>query len=138
MTRRGTKTARVVTFLYASVLMVVSLLPSGNGAPGGWDRSVSPTLQNVLHVPAYGVLVALVTLCLPRPAAAGLGGMVVIAAICGAFGTAMEFTQAFVPGRMGSVPDVLLNLAGVALGALAVVLWRQAHRTSMPSTDGVL
>jgi len=119
---------RVVTFLYAGVLAVVSLLPSGTGVLGGWDRSITPAVQNVLHLPAYGLLFVLALLCRFRPACAGPAAMSAVALACGLFGAALEFAQAFIPGRMGSVLDMLLNFAGVGLGLLAVILYRRATR----------
>ena len=119
---------RVVTFLYAGVLAVVSLLPSGTGVLGGWDRSITPALQNVLHLPAYGLLFVLALLCWGKAACAGPAAMSVAALACGVFGAALEFAQAFIPGRMGSVLDMLLNFAGVGLGLLTVILHRRATR----------
>lgn len=128
-------TIRVVMFLYVGVLAVVSLLPSGTGVLGGWDRSIAPTIQNVLHVPAYCVLFLLGMLCLRNSTRAGFVVILTVVLACGAFGAGLEFAQAFIPGRMGSVVDVLLNFAGVGLGLLAVILHRRAARASTISTE---
>ena len=37
-------------------VVVVSVLPSGPGVLGGWDRDISPRLQDVGHVPAYALV----------------------------------------------------------------------------------
>jgi len=69
MSRRNGKLAWLITLGYAVVLTVVSLLPSGGTGPlAGWDTAISPGLQNLLHVPAYGVLV-----WLPAPGHGGRG-----------------------------------------------------------------
>lgn len=124
---------RVVTFLYAGVLAVISLLPSGTGFLGGWDRSIAPTVQNVLHVPAYCVLFLLGMLCLRNSTRAGFVGILIIASASGAFGGILECAQVFIRGRMGSALDALLNFAGAALGLLAVILHRRTTRGRLPS-----
>jgi len=126
---------RVVMLLYAGVLAVISLLPSGTGVLGGWDRSIAPTVQNVLHVPAYCVLFLLGMLCLRNSTRTGFVVILIVASACGVFGVGLEFTQAFVPGRMGSVLDTLLNFAGVGLGLLAVILHRRATRGAAASIE---
>lgn len=128
-------TIRVVMFLYAGVLTVVSLLPSGTGILGGWDRALTPTVQNLLHLPAYCVLFLLGMLCLRNSTRAGFVVMLIVASASGAFGGILECAQAFVPGRMGSILDVLLNFTGVGLGLLAVILHRRATRGSAVSTE---
>jgi len=96
---------------YATALAVVSVLPSGTGPLAGWDTAISPGLQNLLHVPAYGLLVWLVA------KAMGLGRawqLALAAVACAAFGGLLECAQAAIPGRFGSVTDMLLN--GLVLG----------------------
>lgn len=126
-------TMRVVMFVYAGVLAVVSLLPSGTGVLGGWDRAIAPTVQNVLHVPAYCVLFLLGILCLRNSTRTGFVVILIVVLACGAFGVGLEFAQAFIPGRMGSILDVLLNFAGVGMGLFAVILHRRATRGRLPS-----
>ena len=108
---------RVVLAAYAAALAVVSLLPSGSQAPGGWDASISPGLQNLLHVPVYAGLVFLAAWAVP--AARRWGGLALLAAVCCACGVALEFAQGYIPGRTGTATDALLNAAGAVLGLLA-------------------
>ena len=108
----------VITAAYAALLAALSLLPSGTSLLSGWDTAISPTLQNLLHVPAYAALVALIVWALGRPTLPRLG---LVALACCAFGGLLECAQAVIPGRFGSVTDTLLNVAGAAAG-LPVVL----------------
>jgi VanZ family protein len=110
---------RSVAAAYVLALVAVSLLPSGGTGPlAGWDTNISPGVQNLLHVPAYGLLVWLVArpwgLRKPRHLA-------LAAAVCAAFGGMLEVAQAAIPGRLGSLEDTLLNAAGAA-GAVPVLL----------------
>ena len=104
----------------AAVLAVVSLLPGGPTAPAGWDRSVSPGVQNLLHVPAYAVLTVLWLWALKVGWRVPVALLVAMA--CGAYGAALEVAQAFIAGRTGSFADALLNAAGAAVGVVLVLL----------------
>jgi len=112
---------------YAALLAGLSLLP-GQGRLSGWDTAITATLQNGLHVPAYGVLLV----CAWRALGAGSGGrrllLLGVAGGCVAFGTALEAAQAMVPGRVASLWDILLNVAGVAMGVGGVLVWRWRER----------
>ncbi|MDY7009783.1 MAG: VanZ family protein [Planctomycetota bacterium] len=129
MTALTRKVVWTVTGAYILLLAGVSLLPSGAGVLGGWDTAISPGLQNLLHVPAYAVLVILVILALRPSFKTGLASMAWISLGCCVFGLVLEFAQAAIPGRTGSLTDVLLNTAGVAVGCLAAIWWRAAIRT---------
>lgn len=109
---------RGVAAAYVLALVAVSLLPSGEGRLGGWDAAVSPGIQNLLHVPAYAGLAVLVSLAWDRRAPVWRVG---VAVGCAAFGAGLEFAQAAIPGRMGSVMDAVLNVIGAGLGAAGVV-----------------
>ena len=138
ITSTGT-TIRVATAVYALLLAVVSLMPSGTESLGGWDTAISPTLQNALHVPAYIVLSALSVACLSRPKRVRRMRLVFVALANMSFGGLLELGQAVVPGRFGSVTDVLLNAAGVALGVVATSVWlakRPAKHALTVASDG--
>jgi len=132
MTRRTTTVLWVTTCGYALLLVAVSLLPSGIGPLSGWDAAVGPALQNLLHVPAYGLLVGLT---------AGVAGLsrlrhlALAAACCAAFGGLLECAQAAIPGRLGSLDDVLLNAVGSAAGAGAVFGLRKLTRHNAVHCD---
>ncbi len=125
----------VITVAYAALLAAVSLLPSGTGPLSGWDTAISPTLQNLLHVPAYAALVALIAWALGRPTLLRLG---LVALACCAFGGLLECAQATIPGRFGSVTDTLLNVAGAAAGLPVVLaLSRRRRDKDRARLDGI-
>jgi hypothetical protein len=112
----------VLTLCFLALLMLVSLIP-GHSKPGDsvfiWLIANTPTLiQKVLHVCLYGVLALLLAWTLegiqPRTYR-----FLIALIIAVAFGAVMEWCQTKVPGRFGTVYDVALNAAGVALGLLA-------------------
>jgi peptidoglycan/LPS O-acetylase OafA/YrhL len=77
---------------------------------------ISPSLQNALHVPAYAALAwawrwALGAWMRSSTAIAMFAGAVSVA-----YGVFDEWHQSFVPGRFASLTDVILNVAGAALG----------------------
>jgi VanZ family protein len=112
-----------LAILYAGLLAVGSALPSGTGPLKGWDASLSPGVQNLLHFPAYALLAALVLLAVGKPAGAAPILPIMAAALsCVAYGALLEGLQAAgIPGRTGSVSDVIWDTAGVATG---VAVWR--------------
>jgi hypothetical protein len=79
---------------------------------------IPPTLQNLLHVPVFGVLAWLwywsLQGWLPRDAPLSAIAFLLAAG----YGVADEFHQLMVPGRYASLTDIVLN----ALGA-AIALW---------------
>lgn len=105
-----------------ALLMLASLIP-GHHKPGDsvfiWLVAETPPLiQKVLHICLYAVLALLLvwTLDSIQSRAYRLLNAFIIAV---AFGAIMEWCQTMVPGRFGTVYDVALNAAGVALGLLA-------------------
>jgi len=124
-----------------AVLAVVSLLPSGTGALHGWDESLSPSMQNLLHLPAYAVLTCVVLAVLGKSAGSGGAVIAATAVACLAYGALLECLQAAgIPGRTGSVSDVLWNAAGVVTGTGVWILCRpkmlsrRRLRAELPST----
>lgn len=129
----------LLVLFYGLILAIVSLLPSGTGPLEGWDASLSPSLQNLLHFPAYAVLVCLVLIALTKSTKpAGAWPIALSAAACFVYGVLLEcFQAAGIPGRTGSVSDVLWNTAGVAAGVTAWMLFRRCIRTQTYSDEGL-
>ena len=82
---------------------------------------ISPTLQNVLHVPAYAALGW--TMCWALRAWLNRASAIVLiaAGISTIYGIFDEWHQSFVPGRYASLTDLTLDVAGVALGIVFAV-----------------
>jgi VanZ family protein len=107
-----------------ALLMLVSLIP-GQPKPGDfafiWLVAKTPTLmQKVLHVCLYGVLTMLLVWALdsiqPRTYRFLISLIIAVA-----LGAVLEWCQTKVPGRFGTLFDVVLNAVGAALGLLAAV-----------------
>jgi VanZ family protein len=125
MTKIWNKLAWPAAAVYWAALATGSLLPGGSHAPLHWDASLSPELQDVLHLPAYAGLVVLVTAAWATRSRAGPLVITMIALVCVAFGAAMELAQSAIPGRTCSLKDGMVNAAGALLGILAVIGWRR-------------
>lgn len=119
---------------FTLLLGVLSTVP-GTGAPDDtgfvWTVAVTPKLlQKSMHVVLYGVLTALWAWTLdglvPRSRA-----IAAAAVIAFGFGAAMEVYQMNVPGRYGTLVDVLLNTAGVVAAAVVLRAWRGMRRASL-------
>ena len=111
---------RILAVLYASAIVVVTLLPSGGDTllTGGWDAHIAPGVQNAMHLPAYALLVVLLMAAFGRSARRPWLALGLITAGCVAFGMGSEWLQAAViPGRYGSISDALSNTLGALLGA---------------------
>lgn len=104
----------IVLVAYAVALAAASLVPvsvsSGLGA-----TAARRTVNNLLHIPAYGALAALLSSQLRTWMK---GGAVHLAAfgLSLAYGGWMELAQHFVPGRACSTADFVLNATGSLLG----------------------
>ena len=94
---------------------------------------ISPSLQNILHVPAYGALGWAWRWALGawlRVSSARAIGACVIATAYGVFD---EWHQSFVPGRYASFTDVALDVAGAALGIWLAALADRHLASSAPA-----
>jgi VanZ family protein len=95
---------------WAGLIFALSSIPDLGTGLGGWDL----VLRKAAHVAEYAILGALLTRAVVSPwAAFALGTL---------YALTDELHQHFVPGRQASVLDVLIDAAGVAVGAVAVRL----------------
>jgi len=133
MTPRLNKAAWIVTAIYTALLTTASLLPSGQGPLGGWDASISPDLQDALHLPAYAGLVILWALLWSTRSPLSTRSILAVTCACVLFGAAMELAQSVIPGRTCGLGDGLANTGGTVLGFISVLLWR-CVRTRRGST----
>jgi len=117
------------TLAYVVFLTVVTLTPVKEDG-GGWLDVISPEMQNFLHVPAYSVLMILVTLAMVPTMRSRLVGIILSALCCCGFGILMEYAQGMVPGRVSHLTDMLRNCAGImmVLPILFFWLWRPPSR----------
>ncbi len=75
------------------------------------------------HIPAYGLLTWLLAVTLQQRGWARPYSLLIAVGGATVFGIAMELCQLFVPGRVVSFSDVMMNSIGVAT-ALVLILWQ--------------
>ena len=119
----------LMTFAYGVVLAGGNLLPSGKRLPllGVWDASMSATTQNMLHMPAYALLMVCVSLSMSASLRKRSLAIVLAIVITFGVGILMEYAQGSVPGRTVSNIDIMLNGIGIALALPAAISWRWRH-----------
>ena len=114
----------IVTLAFVAVIIGLSVTP-GVERPDdtlfSWLYAITaPPVQKVLHVVTYAILATLWmwTLAgiesLPRRIAISFVLAVVL-------GVALEWYQTTVPGRYGSIIDILLNTVGILAGLVVAV-----------------
>jgi len=120
---------RIALTLAVFIAIVIGSVVPGEARPGDgifvWIVSVTPTLvQKLLHVVAYAVLAGLLMWTLDRitPLAVRIGAILAITVITGA---TLEWVQTSVPGRFGTLADVLLNAGGAVVGLLVTAFLLQ-------------
>ena len=89
---------------------------------------IGPLVQNGLHLPVYALLSWSLHWALLAWGYSSRRAAIGACAIALAFGTLDEWHQSFVPGRLASLTDIVLNAAGAALGVwlgLRLERWRQ-------------
>ena len=105
-----TKLSLVVTLVYMYVLFILSSIPGGEN--GHLMDLMSPTVANMLHIPAYGLLALLWVFTLRDHGVTAYRGMRVAFVVASVYGALTELHQFWVPGRSPSVLDVMSNIAG--------------------------
>jgi VanZ family protein len=92
--------------LWAGLIFALSSVPDLGTGLGGWDL----VLRKAAHAAEFAVLGFLLLRAIGRELPALALGI--------AYAASDEVHQSYVPGRLGSVWDFLLDSAGVALGIL--------------------
>jgi VanZ family protein len=103
--------------VWAAVIFAFSSVPDLGTGLGTWDL----VLRKIAHAAEFAVLGALLLRAIAVERAALALGI--------AYAVSDELHQHFVPGRVGSVYDVLIDSVGVGLG---VALWRVKARGELP------
>jgi VanZ family protein len=93
---------------WAALIFVLSAQPDLSTGLGSWDL----VLRKLAHLAEYAVLGALLLRAVGMRVPALLAGV--------AYAVSDEIHQTFVPGRQGSVLDVLIDSAGVVIGILVL------------------
>jgi VanZ family protein len=94
--------------IWAGLIFALSSVPDLGTGLGGWDL----LLRKAAHAAEFAVLGFLLLRALGRDLPALAAGI--------AYAASDELHQTFVPGRQGTVVDVLVDAVGVAVGVYVV------------------
>ena len=116
------KKARIVYFCPPILLMVfifiLSSIPGEIEYTGmNFIMSIDPALQNLLHIPLYGLLSYLWFRALKMIGLSILFLIIVGILLTAFYGVLDEIHQTFVIGRYGSFSDLVLDFVGAVCGA---------------------
>jgi VanZ family protein len=133
---KGWSTALLASLGYMALLLVLLLIPD-NGTSGKLLHWFPSQLENLFHIPAFGLLALLWSRTFRiRKRGAGWTFRVVFAIAAG-YGMLTELLQAGVPGRTASAMDFGLDLTGAILGLFFHFLKTRIpiHDSGRPKTD---
>jgi len=115
----------LLTLALAILMVRLSLTPGQGSADSsvfGWLVSNTPTtLQKLMHIGTYAMLTFVLVWALDDTASRGMRLLLAFVLSAG-LGSVLEWYQTQIPGRFGTLFDVLLNAAGSVLGLLAALL----------------
>ena len=80
--------------------------------------ALTPTFQNILHIPLYGVLAYLWLNSFNKHGTVIAKNIFITLLITILYSILDEFHQTFVPGRYGSILDILFNIIGITCGTV--------------------
>ncbi|MFH1148241.1 MAG: VanZ family protein [Pseudomonadota bacterium] len=113
---------------YMFLIFGLSAIPDHGRSSPGFLSWISPNLQNLLHIPEFGVLAFLwMKIFCRRGTSLPKAGLWAIL-ISVSYGFLDEFHQLFVPGRYASAGDFLFDTTGVLLGIAAFSLISRVSR----------
>lgn len=103
--------------LFMAVIFILSSVPGeAEGISFIFMNHLHPTLQNLLHIPLYAILQILWLRSFTRLGKKGFELIFICLVITIGYGIFDEFHQMLVPGRYGSLEDIVLNIIGACLG----------------------
>lgn len=118
----------LILISYAALLLVASILPDTRQTGDPFQNLltfISPTLQNALHIPAYGLLAWLICEAANRRGSSPNLSMIAGMATAMSYGMLMEVIQIWVPGRYPSAMDIAFNALGAGIGSW---IWKKSAR----------
>lgn len=104
----------LLTLAYMALLFVLATLPD-TGRSDELMSLVPPGLQDLAHVPAYGLLALLWIITLKNRGMAHQESLVLAPFLASTYGALTEICQIWAPGRFPSVWDGLLDIVGSLL-----------------------
>jgi VanZ family protein len=109
-----------------AIIFILSSVP-GEIADEAFNKvfiHLHPTVQNLLHIPLYGILQFLWLRSFFKLGKRRSGYFIICFGITIGYGFLDEINQRFVPGRYGSFEDMLLNVIGVCAGTVVFLMFR--------------
>ncbi len=114
-----------ITLCFAAIVVALSVSPgierTGDNVFVWIVVNAPQPLQKLMHVAVYSALALLWMWTLESIESRSLRIALVILATVG-FGIVLEWYQTQVPGRFGTIIDVLLNVVGTLIGLIAAVM----------------
>lgn len=111
--------------IYMLLILTTSLIPMDRSVEGlNFIIDINPTMQNILHVPAFAILSILWLQVLKQQRNAGKGILFVLLMSAG-FGILNELIQLSIPGRYPSVIDICFNTIGALCGVLLYLIFER-------------
>lgn len=101
-----------------TLIAVMSSIPGTQDGVPTFLGLVPPTLQNLLHLPLFALLGYSWAQSLTRLGTRAALAMLIAAVVSFGWGVLDEWHQLYVPGRYGSLTDIVLDAAGVVSGLL--------------------
>ncbi|MGB5306062.1 MAG: VanZ family protein [Gammaproteobacteria bacterium] len=128
----------MLAILYMAGIYRLSAIPGDAGAAGlgGIIAWTPPAIQNLLHIPLFGILAWLWYRTLAGWITRLPAVYVLVFIVTAGFGVLDEWHQLTIPGRYASLTDIALNTLGTV-----VALWliarsgRLAHQPVTQSTE---
>ena len=108
-----------VPLAYMAIIYGLSSIPDTQTDPANLAEQAlqwtPPALQNLLHIPLYAGLTLTWFWALQQTKLTFQTTLAVAGALALVYGVSDELHQTTVPGRFGSITDLMLNALGVAL-----------------------
>ena len=112
--------------LMIAIFLFSSIPGRSTGSGLAFLAGIEPKLQNLLHIPLFGLLQVLWLRALTKLGRSGWHHILVCMSISLLYGLFDELHQMFVPGRYASLMDVFFNFIGVFLGTLIFMVWQKS------------
>lgn len=114
------------------LIFILSSIPmDGESEHLKFLMELKPTVQNLLHIPLFGLLAYLWLNALTKNGCPAKKKLIITIIITVSYGLLDEFHQTFVPGRHGSLIDILLNLVGILMGILFFSFYRSRKKRNI-------
>ena len=116
---KPSKTKIFLTCGYSILILLSSLIPmDANIRTFRFLLDLKPTIQNLLHIPAFAILSILCLQVLSYSSMVRTRKLALVLVFSVVFGILNELVQFAIPGRYPGSLDIMLNSVGSALGML--------------------